>query len=584
MEKLVKVTKTEKEISKHFARCYEDFPYYARNNLKVRTKPGKLVNFNLNEVQLAVEEIEKDIINSGRLIRIYILKARQEGISTWSTGKFFWKVTTSSNKSAVIVTHEPAATRNLFDMQKRYYKHLEPEFKPQDKRNNVKLLQFNNDDDTGLDSSIGVATAGVKDFGSSQTINFLHISELAKWPRENESDLLLSLFQCVPRVKDSAVIIESTAKGASGEFYKGFNACRFQYTLYCENKKVKWKMTINENASKASSYSSIFIPWFVLSEYREPVDKDFLLTKEEEIISKKFYLDNEQLSWYRSILVDECKRDENKRDQEYPMTAKSAFVGSGSPAFNIHRVTKLMQDCIDPILIYKYNYSLNRLMEDIDGDIKIWKQPEAGVPYLISADVAEGLSHGDFNSATIWNHKNMSQVGSYHGHIMPMMFAKLLNFLGRMYNNAWLVPERNNHGISVIEKLLELNYPNIYMEMIEDPPHKPRHRFGWLTSKKARILILDNLINDVYEGTCKIKDKETFNEMLNFKIQADGKVEADSGEFDDRVIDVAIGRYAMNTLDYVISFNRQRLNTVSSNAAALYMPHTQQEPNPLAWN
>jgi hypothetical protein len=38
--------------------------------------------------------------------------------------------------------------------------------------------------------------------------------------------------------------------------------------------------------------------------------------------------------------------------------------------------------------------------------------------------------------------------------------------------------------------------------------------------------------------------------MLNFKRQSDGKIEADPGSFDDRVIDMAIGRYTMKSLPY----------------------------------
>lgn len=586
----MEVDKIQLQLDKHFKRCYTEFPYYAKHNLKVRNKDGQLLPFNLNEVQQALEEIQFDIENSGRLIRIYILKARQEGVSTWSTGRFFWKVTNNKNISAVIVTHEPAATRNLFDMQKRYYKHLDSEFKPTSKYNNVKVLQFNNDDETGLDSSIGVATAGVKDFGSSQTINYLHLSELSKWPRENESDLIISLFQCVPRIKNSAVIIESTAKGIGGEFYKGFNACRYQYELYCKDKKVLWKMNINKNANEAGSYSGIFIPWFVFKKYRELVPDDFTRTTEEKLLAEKFSLDNEQLMWYRSILADECRGSTNKRDQEYPMTAKSAFIGSGSPAFHTERVMELMDKCTDPIAIYTYNQTLSKLAEttnngNSDNTVQVWEQPKTGAPYLISADVAEGLDHGDFNSATVWNHSTGKQVAGYHGHLSPFKFAHLLNFLGRMYNSAWIVPERNNHGISVVEKLLELDYPNIYVEMVEDPPHKPRRRFGWVTTTKSRVLMLDHLIDDVYEGIAGIADKATYLEMLNFRTQADGKIEADSGEYDDRVMDAAIGRYTLKTLSYLVSFSHYINNTnAGARVGGMGIGNIQHKPPVSAWN
>lgn len=547
------------KLDQHFLDCYTKFPYYAGHNLKIQTQEGELKNFELNEVQQILEDIILDIQNAGRLIRVYILKARREGVSTWSTGRFFWKVSNKRNKYAVIVTHESPATQFLFDMQRRYYKHLEPELKPVTKRNNARMLHFDNDEGSGLDSAISVGTAGVKDFGSGQMINYLHISELGKWPRENEEDLLISLFQCVPREADSTIIIESTAKGTSGEFYKGYWSSRFIYEVYLDGNEVKWRVTINEKADPSNIYSSIFIPWFVFKRYKIKAPANFKRTAEEELWAKRYGLDNDQLNWYRSILANECKGDKKKRDQEYPMTAKSAFIGSGTPAFDIEQVMELAENAVESKRRTNFVQSSKVFVNHDEGHLKIWQEPVAGTPYLISADVAEGLSHGDFDSATVWNHMTTEEVAKFHGKLSPFKFAYLLESLGYMYNTAWLVPERNNHGISVIEKLLELEYPNIYVEMIPDPPHKTRRRFGWVTSSKSRVLMIDTLIEDVNNGVHYIKDKGTFEEMLNFKVQNDGKIEADEGCYDDKVMDVAIGRYTLKTMPYALAFNRNMI-------------------------
>lgn len=575
--------KTQEELDKHFYRCYTEFPYYAKYNLKIKTKEGTLTAFSLNEVQLLLEEIEADMVARGRLIRYYTLKARQFGVSTKVTGKFFWKVSNNKSKSAVIITHEPPATRNLFDMQKRYYKNLEPEFKPASKYNNVKVLQFDTNDETGLDSSIGVATAGVKDFGSSQTIHYLHISELAKWPRENEGDLLTSLFQCVPDEPDTAIVIESTAKGVSGEFYKGYWSSRYQYEVYLDSGVAKWKVKINKDADPANVFSSVFIPWYVFKKYRMEPPKDFERTAEESLMAAKYGLSDAQLYWYRYVLANKCKGNKATRDQEYPTTAKVAFLSSGRPAFPLERLMELKGKCPEPTITYDYNHAKRKLIENKDGAIQVWQQPQVGAAYLISADVAEGLEHGDFDSATVWNHMTGIEVAHFHAHMSPIKFAYLLDFLGRMYNSAWIVPERNNHGITVVEKLLELDYPNLYVEMVEEPPRKPRRRFGWVTSTKTRPLIVDHLIDDVVEGVSGIKSKETFDEMMNFKTQANGKVEADEGEFDDRVLDCAIGRYTMKTLSYVVSFKHHFAQPVvgSSNPIGAL---AQQKPPVSAWN
>lgn len=543
----------QQELEEHYRRCATDFPYYAKNCLKVQTEDSRLIPFELNEVQLLMEEIWQDIVDSGRMVRIYVLKARREGISTWATGKIFHRTSTWENKNAVLVTHEPAATEFLFEMQKRYYQHLPPEFKPQTKKNNARILQFNNEQGTGLDSAIRVGTAGVKDFGSGQGIHFLHLSEYAKFPMENQKDLFTSLAQPVPREKNTAVIIESTAKGLGGEFYHGFYKARYLYEIYLdENHQARWRVTINENADENNEYSAVFIPWFVFKRYRMPLPEGFQRTEEEEKLVLTYNLDDEQLYWYRWVLANKCNGDKNTRDQEYPPTAKAAFIGSGTPAFDIQRVLFLKERCIKPIARYNCLLEIGQFTASESGEIKVWEEPVAGRPYLLSADVAEGLEHGDFDSIDVIDHTTGIQVAHYHGKMAPSMFANLLYHLGTRYNSGWIVPEKNNHGQTVIERLVELDYPYLYVETVPDFPNKPRKRFGWVTSKKSRDLILDHLVEAISKEDCGIMCPETYDELLNFKIQPDGKREADPGTHDDRVISIAIGLYVAKMLPYAV--------------------------------
>ena len=68
-----------------------DFEYYAPIALKIRPKVGKLVPFILNQAQQYLHLIaEKQMLDTGR-IRILVLKGRQQGISTYIEGRFYWK-------------------------------------------------------------------------------------------------------------------------------------------------------------------------------------------------------------------------------------------------------------------------------------------------------------------------------------------------------------------------------------------------------------------------------------------------------------------------------------------------------------
>ena len=153
----------------------QSFRTYAKSCLHIQDTNGNLVPFEFNNIQNIINNIISDIEMRGLPVRIIILKARREGISTYVNGRFFWKTTLSSNKYAMIIAHEPEATDFLFKMHKRFYANLIDEFKPQIRYNNKTVLEFNNDNNKGLDSAIRVGTAGKADFGSSQLIHFLHL-------------------------------------------------------------------------------------------------------------------------------------------------------------------------------------------------------------------------------------------------------------------------------------------------------------------------------------------------------------------------------------------------------------------------
>lgn len=541
-----------KEEDALFLKCHFDFPTYAKTNLKIQNIKTELVPLDLNNIQMLLEDIWLDIERNMPFVRLYILKARRFGVSTWVTGRFFWRTSLHENRYSVVVTHEPQATDYLFKMQKRYYDNSHPEFKPETKYNNTSKLEFNTSDGQGLDSAIRVGTANVGDFGSAMMIHDLLMSESAKYPQTSQKELEASILQCVPKVSDTAVVFESTAKGLGGEFYKGFWACRIRYEIYLNAEgKPAWRKVINPDADPSNQYCAVFIPAFAFLEYRMPVPEEFVRTAEEEKLVRTFNVPDEYLQWRRLTLANECKGDINVFHQEYPHTAREAFISSGTPSFDVEKVMQAREIALKfpPIARYECLKATGQWIARPDGELLVWEEPRPGTPYLVSADVAEGLEHGDFDSASVWNHHTGVQVAHYHGHMDPYDFATYLNHLGRRYNNAWMVVERNNHGRGVVDRLLkDFMYPYIYVEKIVEPPNKPRKRFGWETNVKTRPLVIDNLKYQVHSDAHGIRCVECFDEMLNFKRQADGKEEADPGTFDDRVMECAIGKYALRRL------------------------------------
>ena len=71
----------------------DDYEFYARNCLKIRTKSGAIAPLTFNRAQRYIHErIEEQRQQTGR-VRALILKGRQQGCSTYVGGRFYHRTT-----------------------------------------------------------------------------------------------------------------------------------------------------------------------------------------------------------------------------------------------------------------------------------------------------------------------------------------------------------------------------------------------------------------------------------------------------------------------------------------------------------
>lgn len=291
------------ESRQQLARLRADFPYYARSLLKVRTKSGSVEPLDLNRAQLFLhDKLEQQRSAKGR-VRALVLKGRQQGVSTYLQGRYFWKVAGEFGKRAYILTHEQVATDNLFGMTRRYLDNLPPAFTPSTGAANAKALYFDR-----LDSGYQVATAGSKDTGRSGTAQYFHGSEVAFWP--NAEAHMAGIGQVVPDLPGTEIVLESTANGIGGLFHNLWQSAE------CGE----------------SDFEAIFIPWFWQTEYRREVAPEFRKTPEEDVLAKAYGLDDEQIAWRRAKIATDFGGDPLQFQQEYPSTASEAFVAIGHEA------------------------------------------------------------------------------------------------------------------------------------------------------------------------------------------------------------------------------------------------------------
>lgn len=152
-------------------RLDRDFAYFAKALLRIRTKAGEVVPFELNSAQRRLHDRLEDQVKRTGMVRAVVLKGRQMGSSTYIEGRFYWRMWRKSGKGlrAFILTHEQAATDNIFAMAKRFQEKMPDGFAHPTMAANAKELAF-----SGRDSSYAVATAGTKGVGRSETIQLFH--------------------------------------------------------------------------------------------------------------------------------------------------------------------------------------------------------------------------------------------------------------------------------------------------------------------------------------------------------------------------------------------------------------------------
>ena len=105
------------------ARLRDDFAHYAERCLKIRTKSAAIAPLVLNRAQLSLHaRLQAQRAVTGK-VRALILKARQQGFSTYIEARFYWLTTHRRGQQAFILTHEQDATDNLFGMVRRFHAH-----------------------------------------------------------------------------------------------------------------------------------------------------------------------------------------------------------------------------------------------------------------------------------------------------------------------------------------------------------------------------------------------------------------------------------------------------------------------------
>lgn len=514
---------------------------YIEKFIKIVNKDGELVPLKFNYAQNKLYDVIKKQTQENKPVRIIILKARQMGISTCVEAILNTNTMLNFNMKTGIITHQSSATANLFKMSKIMYQSLPNKIKPQVLKDNQNELVFNNTDNTGLNSELKCMTAGSSGVGRSDTYKQLHLSEYAFWPGDKKATLN-GLLQAVPNTPNSIVIIESTANGF-------------------EHFKELWDDAVEGN----SDFIPVFFPWFKMPEYRMTYD-GFDLTEEEKELKRIYSLDNEQLSWRRWCIKNNCSNDIDMFKQEYPSNPEEAFLSTGKCLFNKEQVINRIQKLKAPLKTgyFKYNYNSQKItnIKFVESEskplIEIYEMPKSGYPYVLGGDPA-GIGTDSFAGDVIDNTTG-KQVATLEVELDETEFTRQMYCFGMFYNEALCCIE-TNYSTYPTKELFRLGYTKQYLRTIDDIIDvKIQDKLGFNTNRATRPVIISELVKFFSECIDLINCKKTLLQALTFIKREDGKQAADDGYHDDRIMSLAITHAAREQQSFTKEIVKEESN------------------------
>jgi hypothetical protein len=238
---------------------------------------------------------------------------------------------------------------------------------------------------------------------------------------------------------------------------------------------------------------------------------------------------------------EETTRNLSRRKvaQEYECN----FNASGETVIHPDDLNRIFSSCCEP-----------EHETGFDRNFWIWEEYNPENKYLLVGDVSRGDGN-DYSVFHIFKINTMEQVAEYRGKPTTDLFSRILFDAGKEYGDAMVVVENNNIGFSVLEKLIDAGYPNLYYSTKGTHEYLEQYEAenvsnsvpGFTTSQKSRPLIVAKLEEFVRNELITINSNRTYQELKTF-VWRNGRPEAQRSYNDDLVMSLAIACWVRDTV------------------------------------
>jgi len=473
-----------------------------------------VVSFDVSALQKRYLAQKRLAVMKGKKPWFLLLKYRRGGFTTIEQAASYMVAVTRPRSAVATLAHTGQSTSRIFRIALLY--HDQDPKAPKRISDSKTVLEFQNG------SQFFVGTAGGHGFARGDTLQRVHGSEVSKWMRSKRATASME------DVEDLAAGLLGAASNGEVVFETTPNGREWFCIQYEES-----KLGLNE-------FTPIFLRWFddpmnrlAPGQYNEDEICD-TLTGEEVALIAKHGLDFAQIAFRRHAK----KVYKRLFPQEMPEDDKTCFLASGVCFFDTDIILSMLELMPDPKDVGKWKH--------LPGGYEVrWKEPELGHSYVAGCDTSEGLPGCDLNGVGLLDKRTGEQVASIHGLFNPRVLAEHAVRICKDYNDALLGIERENHGHAVLQRVVGLGYrkphfrggPLFYFDKRQEVKNS---RAGWTTNGETRPVMLEDLAEAVENRWMKIHDQDFLGECLSFRLQSNGKFEADSGAHDDQVMKWAI--------------------------------------------
>jgi len=224
-------------------------------------------------------------------------------------------------------------------------------------------------------------------------------------------------------------------------------------------------------------------------------------------------------------------RDEEWRTETIANTSYEAFLQEHENHFLGSANTLISSGYLRKMLVEEPEYKLR------DGNLRTYINPILGHSYCLVVDTSrgKGLDNSAFSVIDVTEYPFVQVATFYDSLISPLIYPKVINEVGKKYNDAYVLVETNDIGEQVVNIL---NYEYEYENLVSIGGDK-KYSLGIRTTKSVKALGCSTLRDLLENSKLIIKDKNTILELGGF-IQKGTSYEADVGFHDDLVMTLVL--------------------------------------------